>query len=153
MRAREVFDWRHIIKAYDDLWRHLSEARMSGERAQSLPKNWQAMHPGYPNPWQMFKSFPTTHLAGSDILYIAMEAADVDEIFRHSMNYFVPDLLLSKEQLLELISLVRGAGALRIQDILSAFPSDRHDLLWRCVGWMIKNGICRFERPPAPIIA
>jgi len=148
-RARDLFDWRHIIRAYDELWASLSEQRVSGLHVKAFPDRWQAMHPAYPNPYQMFKSFPSTHLAPSDILRIAMDASDVAIVFKHGINLFVPQLLLSQEQLLELIALVRRAGAVRIQDVLAAFPEESHDLLWRCFGWMLKFGICTLERPTA----
>ena len=146
-RAREVFDWRHIIRAYDELWRDLSEQRMSQPPAQTLPPNWQAMHPAYPNPWQMFASFPSTQLLPSDILHMAADRDAINLVMRHGMNYFVPDLLLSQEQLLELIGVIQRANAVRIQDLLNAFPYDKHDLLWRCIGWLLKHGICSVQRP------
>lgn len=146
-RAQNVFDWKHIITAYDDLWRDLSERRKTTPRAQTLPQNWQAAHPGYPNPWQMFGSFPTTHLAPTDILHITMDAGDVDVLLRHGMNYFAPNLLVPQEQMLELIALIRRAASVRIQDLLAAFPVERQDIIWRCVGWLLKHGICAFERP------
>lgn len=148
-RARDVFDWKHIIRAYDELWTSLSEQRQAAPPAQAVPDNWQAMHPSYPNPWQMFKSFPTTHLAPTDILHIALDPTATDLILSHDMNLFVPQLLLPKDQLLELIAIIRRANAVRIQDVLAAFPTDSHNLLWRCFGWMLKNGICTLERPVA----
>jgi hypothetical protein len=78
-----------------------------------------------------------------------MEPKKVNVLMSHGMNLFVPQLLLSQDQLLELIAVIRRAGAARIQDILAAFPHDSHDLLWRCFGWMLKCGICTFERPQA----
>lgn len=146
-RARDVFDWRHIIHAYDELWTSLSEQRLARTPTPSLPEKWQAAHPGYPNPWQMFAGFPTTHLAPTDILHIALDQNGVDAVMRHVINMFVPQLLLPKEQMLELIGIVRRAGAVKIDDILAIFPVDSHDLLWRCFGWMLKNGICSLERP------
>jgi len=146
-RARDVFDWRHVIHAYDDLWNALSEQRRATPPAQTLPDNWQAFHPGYPNPWEMFKSFPTTHLAPTDILRVVLDPKEIETLMSHGMNLFVPQLLLSNDQLLELIGVIRRAGTARIQDILAAFPQSSHDLLWRCFGWMLKCGICTFERP------
>jgi len=146
-RARDVFDWKHIIRNYEALWTSLAEKRVSSLHPMAFPDRWQAIHPAYPNPYQMFKSFPSTHLVPSDILRIAMEPSDVDTVFKHEINLFVPELLLSQEQLLELIAIVRRAGAVRIQDVLAAFPEDSHDLLWRCFGWMLKFGICLLERP------
>ena len=148
-RARDVFDWSHIIRAYDTLWRDLSEQRLSRPQSKNIPEAWAAMTPSYPNPLQMFKSFPSTHLAPSDILRIALDSTEVETILRHEMNYFVPQMLLSKEQLRELIALVRQAQVVRIADLLAPFPLDSHDLLWRCLGWMLKHGVCTLERPAA----
>jgi glycosyltransferase involved in cell wall biosynthesis len=145
-RAQGVFDWRHIIKSYEDLWTSLSERRLATPPTPHLPANWPAAHPGYPNPWEMFKSFPTSHLVPTDILRIALDAPTVDVLLRHEMNYFVPDLLTPKDSLLELIAIIRRANAARIADILAAFPPDRHDILWRCFGWMLKHGVCVLER-------
>lgn len=146
-RAKEIFDWRHIIRRYDDLWNGLSEKRAAHPPAKALPNNWQAMHPAFPNPWQMFKSFPTTHLQPADILHIQMGTNDVDTIMGHGMNYFTPDLLLPRERLLELIAVIRRAGSARIRDILAPFPADTHAMLWRCIGWMLKHGVIAMERP------
>ncbi len=145
-RAREVFDWKHIIRAYDALWENLSEQRRATPPAPALPQNWQALHPGYPNPWEMFKSFPTTHLQPTDILQIAMDEPATRNILSNSMNYFVPDLLLSETQLLELASVIRRAQSVRIHDLLAAFPFDSHPLIWRCIGWMLKHGVCTYQR-------
>ncbi len=146
-RAQNVFDWRHIIGAYDDLWKSLSEKRLACPRPHIVPKEWQAAHPAYPNPWEMFKSFPTTHLALTDILHSTQSDVYVKTIMQHDINLFVPQLLLPKEQLLELIALIRRTGSVRIKDLLVAFPLDSHDLLMRCLGWLLKTGICSFERP------
>jgi hypothetical protein len=146
IRARDVFDWRHIIRRYDNLWTSLSEQRIANPPAQAFPENWQAMHPGYPNFWQMFKSFPTRQLSEIDILRVVLDRAEIDVIMGNGMNLFIPELLLPKDQLLELIELIRGAGAVRIRDILIAFPHDSRDLLWRCFGWMLKCGICAPDR-------
>ena len=147
IRAREIFDWSNIIRAYDALWISLSEQRRAKLPAPTIPENWQAAHPAFPNPWQMFKSFPTTHLTPTDIVHIAMDKEEVGIILQHGMNYFVPALLLPNDLLLELIDLIRRAGSVRIQDLMIPFPPDRHDILWRCIGWMLKHGVCRLERP------
>ncbi len=144
-RAQSVFDWKHIIRAYDDLWQSLSEKRLAAPPRQTLPDAWQAAHPGYPNPWEMFKSFPTMHIAPDDILHATKSDAYVQAILNHGINLFVPQLLLPKDQLLELIALIREASAVQIKDILVAFPLGSHDLLMRCVGWFLKTGICSID--------
>ena len=76
-----------------------------------------------------------------------MDETTVAMIMKHDMNYFVPALLLPKDQMKELIAIIRRAGSVRIHDLLAAFSVDRHDLLWRCIGWIVKHGICFTERP------
>ncbi|MDE2030224.1 MAG: hypothetical protein KGI97_06640, partial [Alphaproteobacteria bacterium] len=146
-RAREVFDWKNIIPQYEALWNELSEKRRATPPVKAVPDNWAAAHPGFPNPWRMFGGFPTTHILPTDILHIAMDEGEVDTILKHEMNYFVPALLLPREQIKELADVIRRARAVRVQDLLAPFPLDRHDILWRCVGWMLKHGVCRHERP------
>jgi glycosyltransferase involved in cell wall biosynthesis len=146
-RARDVFDWRHIIRSYEDLWQSLSEQRIKTTSVSGVPVNWQAAHPAFPNPLEMFKSFPTTQLLPTDILHIVASPEDVQMTMRHGMNYFVPELLVVQEQMLELIALIRNAGSVKIGTLLATFPLEAQDLLWRCIGWLIKFGICSFERP------
>lgn len=146
-RARDVFDWRHIIPAYENLWHELSGKRLATPRRTLVPENWPAAHPAYVNPWHMFASFPTTHLNADDIIGILMDDNDIDMILSHDMNYFVPDMLLPKTQIKELAGVIRRAQSARIGDILAPFPLDQHSILWRCVGWMLKHGVCAYQRP------
>ena len=148
-RARDTFDWQHIIRAYDELWRNLSERRQNNPAPKTLPDHWQAVHPGFPNPWQMFKSFPTAQLAPNDIITIAQEEAETQIIISNDVNLFAPELLLPRDQLVELIAIIRRAGSVRIHDILHAFPAEHHNMLWRCIGWMLKNGVCTLARAEA----
>jgi starch synthase len=145
-RAQQVFDWKTVIRQYEDLWLDLAEKRLAAPPVQAVPENWQAAHPAFPNPLHMFASFPTRQLSPDDILHIAMSESDVTLVLKNDMNYFVPDLLSPKETLLELIGVIRRAHAVRMRDLLNAFPENSHNRLWRCIGWLIKHGICMAEK-------
>jgi len=145
-RAREVFDWSRVIAQYEKLWGELSEARTSLSAGHVLPDGWQAAHPAFPNPWKMFQSFPSTQLQPTDIIRVVVTETEVDAITACDMNYFVPAMILPKEQMRELIEVIRRAGMVRMQDVLAAFPVESHDMLWRCIGWMLKHGVCVMER-------
>jgi hypothetical protein len=90
----------------------------------------------------MFGSFPSRKLAGSDILRVVMPANEIGLLIAHEINYFLPDLLIPKDQMVELVELIRRAGSARIQDILAPFPANQYDRLRRCFGWMLKHGVC-----------
>lgn len=140
-RAGDTYDWRHIIKSYEKLWDELAKKRQSSAQKPGLPKNWQAAHPAFPNPWKMFERFPSGFLKPEMRLRVILTSAEIEMLLRHEMNFFVPELLMPKDLLLNLIEVIRGAGALSIADILAGFPSHDHARIWRCVGWMLKLGI------------
>ncbi len=140
-RARDIFDWRHVIKAYEDLWRDLAARRMT--QSQSLlPTDWPAVHPAFPNPLRMFESFPSRTLDLQDKLTVRTDEAYITRIMAHEMNFFRPDMLIDKNSILSLIEGIRTAGQARVADILAPFPHHTHDQLLRCLGWMLKFGIC-----------
>jgi hypothetical protein len=145
-RAQEVYDWRHIIKGYEELWDELAKKRQAAPPKRGIPPNWQAAHPAFPNPWTMFASFPSGNLTPSDRLRVILEPDAIEALLKHDMNFFVPELLMPKEILLNLIEVIRKAGVISIGEILAGFPPHEQARIWRCAGWMLKLGIC--ERMP-----
>lgn len=146
-RAQTVFDWRHIIPAYEDIWRQLTERRTLELSRPLLPDNWQAVHPSYPNPYVMFGSFPTEILDPQHLVQIICDEAEAEKIMAHEMNYFLPDLLQPKESMRLLIDSIRRANVVRLADILAAYPAALHDVIYRCIGWMAKHGVARCWKP------
>lgn len=140
-RAQSVFDWKHIIPAYETLWQELGAKRQTQAHKQAIPPNWQAAHPSFTNPLQMFKSFPSAQLAPGNIIRVVMDKEEIGTIIKHEMNYFLPELLAPKETMLELIEIIRKAGSPSLQNITSAFPVHEQDRILRCVGWMLKHGV------------
>ena len=119
-RAAATFDWSHIIKAYEDLWQTLSEKRRAKPRISGVPQNWQAFHPAFPNPWQMFRSFPTDILALNDRMSIA---DDCGRNRRHPRARYVEPTSsprISSRRRMRLVNVaeaIRRAGNPRIGDI------------------------------------
>jgi glycosyltransferase involved in cell wall biosynthesis len=141
-RARDIYDWRHIIKAYEELWRELAHKRQTANLKPALPPDWQAVHPAYPNPWAMFASFPSGFLSPADPLRVILPRADIETLLKHEMNLFAPELLLPKELLLNIVDVIRKAGAPSIGDIVNSFPDQEKSRIWRSIGWMLKFGVC-----------
>jgi hypothetical protein len=107
-----------------------------------VPPNWQAAHPAFPNPWKMFEGFPSGHLKPENRLRVVMERDAIHALLMHEMNFFVPELLMPKELLLNFIEVIRKANSISIGDMLAGFPAHEHARIWRCAGWMLKLGIC-----------
>jgi glycosyltransferase involved in cell wall biosynthesis len=57
-RAREAFDWKVVIKAYEALWAELAEMREAGEGQAG--RRATGVWPARPDPFDLFASFPTS---------------------------------------------------------------------------------------------
>src|SRR5262249_40437481 len=117
------------------------EKRRGAAPKPGIPRGWQAVNPAFPNPWRMFEGFPSALLKPDDRLQIMMGANGIAGIMKHDMNFFLPDLLVPKEAMIDLVEAIRRAGAPFMRDILAPFPPAEHDRLWRCIGWMLKHGV------------
>jgi len=148
-RALGMFDWKNIIKSYEDLWKALAEKRAATPPKPQLPPGWQAVHPAYPNPFEMFRSFPSSVIAPQDIVRVVMSKEEIAGIIKHEMNYFVPSLLVPKDAMLELVEIIRRAGTPSVYDITIAFPDGEQDRILRCIGWLLKHGVCALEHKAA----
>lgn len=140
-RAKAVYDWQHIIKQYENLWREQAAMRQSMALQPPVPQGWQAAHLGYPNPWKMFERFPSHHLSIDQHIRIIHDNKDIDRLMQHDMNFFLPDLILPQLMMMQLIEAIRKAEAPKIADILAPFPVSQHARLWRCIGWMLKHNV------------
>ena len=74
-RAEAVFDWRHIVPAYESLWAELANRRRRADALAPRPKGRPA-HPLRPDPYQMFGGFPSSVLDGADRLEELPRTAD-----------------------------------------------------------------------------
>lgn len=72
-RARELFDWKVIVRAYEELWQELDAMRSAGETASSpSPGSW----PARPDPFDLFAGFPSEAFSGQ---FRFKRPQDVDE--------------------------------------------------------------------------
>lgn len=140
-RAREIYDWRHIIAAYESLWTELSKRRRAAPPPSKFPEQWQAAHPSYPNPYAMFASFPTAALSPDTRLRFGGDLELMAALLKHEMNYFVPDLLLPKEELAALAQ--KFTATATVGEVVVASPAAMRDKVWRSCGWLLKFGLCR----------
>ena len=142
-RAQTVYDWRHIIAAYESLWTDLGKRRRAAPPPSQFPERWQAAHPAYPNPYAMFAAFPTTTLTPETRLRFNGDTAMFFTLIQHEMNFFTPDLLLPKDDLLVLAQKFLAPTALG--PVVAAYPATQRENVWRCCGWLLKFGLCQIE--------
>jgi hypothetical protein len=76
-RARERFDWKVVIRSYEELWRGLAELRAAGEPASPSPGQQNSgFWPARPDPFHLFASFPSGRFSGQTRF---VQVAGIDE--------------------------------------------------------------------------
>ncbi len=144
-RAQEMYDWRHVIAAYEDLWEELA-ARRAAEaerRAAAAPSPIQA-----PDPFRMFAAFATRHLSEGDRLQLADPSYEaLTRLLRHRMNMPVPDLLVAPEELPRLVRvLARDEAGVEVGAAIANWPEAERARVLRSMTWLVKLGYAR-HRP------
>jgi hypothetical protein len=132
-RAREFYDWRGIIPAYEELWRN-----QAGRRdAQRMDCGW----PVVPDPFAMFASYPTAQLTENMKLYVAAPVDDIRILLGHDMNVLALDMLMGPEEVTKLVTSVAAAEGILTGDLFRQFGAIDQASLWRTLGWLIKLGV------------
>jgi starch synthase len=140
-RAREVFDWRVVISAYQDLWQELAEHR--GAAAEAAPPA-----PGRPtrplemDPFDLFCDWPSARLAPETVVSLP---AGVNAELAAGMRGLaaaapMPAMLLAPSETGAIIAaLERGPTA--AGELVALLPAEQRDAGWRTLGWLAKTGL------------
>ena len=148
-RAREVYDWAHVIKAYEELWDEISRHRMAaaelGERRGADP-----FHPSHPDPFAMFTGFATKALDRGDPVQLSgLDWEQSLERIKLKSGLVYSGALMELEELPFLIGHLEADPGATVEDILKAMPHVEAARLERTIVWLMKLGICR-RAPDTP---
>lgn len=141
-RAIENYDWRVIIKAYEDLWREQA-ARLKGSVDELAPPNWAAVNPAFPDPSTMFGGFTAQHLALADRIELVATNEDLARTIRHRMNTFGMDMLLPDGTISILLGLLNKAPKASLAEIKLGMKIDDEVRFMRTIAWLLKMGLVR----------
>jgi starch synthase len=140
-RAREVYDWRHIIPQYEALWAQLSEIRLAqGQNLPALAHPW----PARLDPFHAFASYPTHTLTPETMLVrvdkdIEVALKKVAAMRALAMVDFAK-LVLPTEEEVRLVLLAPEATATQR---VAAISEERRPYVLRALAWLMKLGVLR----------
>jgi starch synthase len=152
-RAREVYDWRAVIRAYEELWRELAARRAaaSPERARVTG----APNPLCDDPFRVFGHYASATLAPETLLAATPAlAADTARYLRENglcmlgRDQRAPAALI--DQVLETL---RGAGPLSVASLCLRFDRVSAAILVRTLVYLLKLDLLRVEGPPSETVA
>jgi starch synthase len=140
-RAREVYDWQHIIAQYEALWAQLTEIRLA--QGQNLPPPAHCW-PARMDPFYAFASYPTRTLLPETVLRRA--DADVDTAMTRIAAYeglamvnYAKVVLPTEEEMRLALTAAEATAAERVAQITEA----RRPYVFRSLTWHIKLGVLR----------
>ena len=145
-RALEVFDWRHVIARYQELWTELAERRAQAD--ESAPRRAdKADYPARMDPFALFSDYPSSVLSARHRVYRLTGGPDTQALIDHPLIRFAKPVMRLElcEQALGLIG--RNEG-MEVGELLNATAPDVRGHLPRNLCWLAKLGLISI-RPPA----
>jgi glycosyltransferase involved in cell wall biosynthesis len=145
-RAREVFDWSVIIPQYQALW-----AEQNARRAAATPEPPQHDNPMRPDPYRLFKSYPTHALGAESRVALApgMDLAAALELLKGPLTGYAAFQRLTPEEMGAVIGWLSGRQDATVRDLLLALtPLPRRLTVSRGLIWMARYGVLTIQ-PPA----
>ena len=144
-RAREQFDWSKVFGRYRALWAELDERRRADPApGVSLP----ARIPDRPDPFSLFRSYPTTALGMQSRVAPGADAS-IERLRQYrqlGINRFAAASLPSVEEFARLLEAMGGRET-AVADLAALFAPADHARLLRGLGWLCKMDMLRVVNP------
>lgn len=146
-RARDVFEWRHVVRAYQELWHELAQRRRLGV----VPKKAQPADPLREDPFALFSSYPTAQVDGDSV--VTRVGGDLerqlDQLYGMPMMNFALHFFGGQEESRQLLVTLEH-GSRTVDELLTSSSPERRDVLMRTMIWLAKGGLLqiRVGRPP-----
>jgi glycosyltransferase involved in cell wall biosynthesis len=141
-RARDVYDWKHIIGQYEALWTQLNEIRtVQSKDLKPLVYPW----PARMDPFYSFASYPTQTLTPQTILVLVDSNAELAiartiAYRKLAMVDFAKIVLPTEKEIHSVLSSKNAATAL---DWVNEIKDARKPFVFRSLAWLIKLGVLR----------
>ena len=145
-RAREVFDWSVVIRAYEELWTELDAERTAvASTGQGLKASW----PARPDPFELFAGYPTRGLTKSQTLRLH-PAADTPA-FERRLNLRLAQLSSVDRLTVEKLAAMRQflRRPMTVEKFLAEFRPANQAKAARAILLLAKFGFVEIVDPPA----
>jgi glycosyltransferase involved in cell wall biosynthesis/Flp pilus assembly protein TadD len=147
-RARESFDWRRVVTAYQALWRDLETIRKREKEIVPVTKGKPAL-PLRDDPFSLYASYPTETLDGDAVVSIPERqeswADRLTAVKAQFMNAFAAVVLLTADEQEAILRKLEEEGPLNVYALAELIPTERRYLLSRTVAWLAKMDIVRLQ--------
>lgn len=148
-RAREVFDWPHIIAAYQKLWHELSERRRKADvvapQSAGRPPN-----PLRDDPFSVFRSYPSVALQEHTVIVpqFGGTAPDLSGFLEDPLTAGGSQVIASAADRAKLLATLAGTERCTVGELLEPFPgAGARRAVLRTLVWFAKIGLISIRGP------
>ncbi len=143
-RAREVYDWKVVIAAYEQLWRELAEIRLLAPESAPVKPGM----PPYPlgdDPFRVLSHYSTRTLSNEMMLSLGKIATP--ELLRELQTIwftsFGQDRRISVSIQMEILETIKQEGAVSVGEVIRRYAKNKQELasLYRTLLYLVKFDI------------
>ncbi len=139
-RAMAEFDWRHVIRRYQDLWRELAQMRRRAPE-QAPRKAGAPGNPGRADPFAAFATYPSDRLGPDHVVKASGMTADaMQAILESPLIAFAKPALPNPDDMAKILAALQAKGPRRVKDILAVIPEAMRPRFERSLVWLAKIG-------------
>lgn len=143
-RVREIYDWKVVIAAYEDLWRELAEIRLTAPESAPV----KAGMPPYPlgdDPFRVLGHYSTRTLSNEMMLSLGEIATPelLKELRTIWFTSFGQDRRISVKIQMEILEIIKQKGAVSVGEIVDRYAKNQQELayLYRTLLYLVKFDI------------
>jgi glycosyltransferase involved in cell wall biosynthesis len=143
-RVKEIYDWKVVIAAYEDLWRELAEIRITAPESAPV----KAGMPPYPlgdDPFRVLGHYSTRTL--SNEMMLSLGAIATPELLKQLRTIwftsFGQDRRISVKMQMEILDIIKQKGAVSVGEIVDLYAKNQQELayLYRTLLYLVKFDI------------
>jgi alpha-maltose-1-phosphate synthase len=140
-RAREEFDWRVVVGAYQALWSELGERRRACAEA-AAPVAGRPARPLNMDPFDLFRDWPSDRLAPQSVVRLpsGTTASLVAAMRELGAAAPVPAVLLDPDNVGRLVDALQK-GPMLAGDLVGMLEPHLHPAGWRTLTWLAKTAL------------
>lgn len=147
-RAVEIFDWRRIVAAHEDLWADL--ARLRAEAAETAPRPTRG--PAFPlrgDPFAVFGGYSTHTLTDTTLIRLSdvTPAGWLDGFRASPLTVYALNTLVDRDTTQAILARL-SAGPAAVGDVVGGLTGVEAAALRRSIVWLAKMGIIALAFAP-----
>ena len=143
-RAKEIYDWKVVIAAYEQLWRELAEIRILAPESAPL-KSGKPPYPLGDDPFRVLGHYSTKALSNEMMLSLGGIATPelLQQLYKIWFTSFGQDRRISVKVQMEILDTIQQKGAVSVGEIVDRYAKNKQQLayLYRTLLYLLKFGI------------